>query len=112
MDKAVRTVIYPVSDLARAKAFFSVLLGAEPAYDDPHYVGFPIGDQHIGLDPNGKQRGMTGATPFWEVEDIKAAVAGLVEAGATIVEDVHDIGGGGLVAMLSDPDGNMIGLIV
>jgi predicted enzyme related to lactoylglutathione lyase len=111
MSKSVKTVIYPVSDLAGAKALYTRLLGAEPAYDDSYYVGFPIGDQQIGLDPNGKQRGMTGATPFWEVEDIEGEVAGPVEAGATIVEDVHDVGGGGRVAILSDADGNMIGLI-
>jgi predicted enzyme related to lactoylglutathione lyase len=74
-------------------------------------VGFQTADQHIGLDPNGRQRGMTGATPFWEVDDIEGVVAGLVEAGATIVEDVHHIGDGGLVAIVSDADGNMIGLI-
>ncbi|MGV8083590.1 MAG: VOC family protein [Coriobacteriia bacterium] len=111
MDKSVKTVIYPVSDLASAKALFSSLLGAQPTYDDPYYVGFQLGDQQIGLDPNGKQRGMTGATPFWEVDDIESMVAELAEAGATTVEAVHDIGGGGRVAILADADGNMIGLI-
>ena len=111
MNKGVSTVIYPVSDLADAKALFSRLLDAEPAYDDAYYVGFPVGDMQIGLDPHGKQRGMTGATPFWKVEDIEGAIAALVEAGATIVEAAHDVGGGGLVAILADADGNMIGLI-
>jgi len=54
---------------------------------------------------------MTGATPFWEVDDIESVVAGLVEAGATLIEAVHDVGDGGLVAILKDADGNMIGLI-
>jgi predicted enzyme related to lactoylglutathione lyase len=113
--KGVSTVVYPVSDLSRAKALFSRLLGVEPAYDDSRYVGFtaPEGDDPVpllGLDPNGKRRGMTGATPFWEVDDIEAAVASLTESGATLVEDVHDVGDGGLVAILADADGNMIGL--
>jgi predicted enzyme related to lactoylglutathione lyase len=116
MNKGVSTVVYPVSDLAKAKAVFSRLLGVEPLYDDPYYVGYGLPGQEdgvpvLGLDPNGHSRGMTGATPVWEVDDIKAAVAGLVEAGATIVEEAHDVGGGGLVALLKDTDGNMIGLI-
>ena len=110
MNKGMNTVLYPVSDLPSAKALFTRLLGADPVSDAPYYVGFQSGDQQIGLDPNGEQRGMKGATPFWDVDDIPGVVAGLVEAGATIVEDVRDVGGGLLIAMLSDADGNMIGL--
>ncbi len=110
MNKGVNTVLYPVSDIARAKALFGRLLGVDPVADAPYYVGFQSGDQQIGLDPNGAVRGMKGATPFWDVDDIAATVAGLVEAGATIAEDAHDVGGGLLVAILSDPDGNMIGV--
>jgi hypothetical protein len=52
MNQGVKTVIYPVNDLARAKAFYRILLGVEPYADQPYYVGFRIGDQEIGLDPN------------------------------------------------------------
>ncbi len=115
VSKGVSTVVYPVSDLGRAKSLFNRLLGAEPLYDDTYYVGYSLNDTGggvpvLGLDPNGHKRGMTGATPFWEVADIRGTVAGLVEAGATVIEDVHDVGGGGLVAILRDADGNMIGL--
>jgi predicted enzyme related to lactoylglutathione lyase len=70
----------------------------------------PIEDQQIGLDPNGAKRGTTGATPFWDVDDIGEAIAGLVEDGATVIEDAHDVAAGLLVAILSDADGTMIGL--
>lgn len=110
MNKGVSVVLYPVSDLASAKAIFSTFLGADPMADEPYYVGFAVAGQHIGLDPNGTGRGMTGATPFWEVDDIADVVAALSAAGATVVEGAHDVGGGGLVAMLRDADGNMIGL--
>jgi hypothetical protein len=52
--------IYPVKDLVAAKAVFSALLGIEPLADMPHYVGYQHGDQHIGLNPNGHDQGMTG----------------------------------------------------
>ena len=53
---------------------------------------------------------MTGATPFWDVDDVADAVAALTAAGATVVEAAHDVGGGLLVAIVKDSDGNMIGL--
>jgi catechol 2,3-dioxygenase-like lactoylglutathione lyase family enzyme len=110
MNGGMNTVLYPVSDLAKARALFTRLLGTGPVADAPYYVGFQSGDVQIGLVPNGEERGMTGATPFWDVDDIRGMVAALVEAGATIAEDVNDVGGGLLVAMVFDEDGNMIGL--
>jgi predicted enzyme related to lactoylglutathione lyase len=110
MNKGVSTVLYPVSDLASAKATFTSLLGVEPVQDAPYYVGYRVAEQNIGLDPNGHERGMTGATPFWTVDDIAQVITALSAAGATVVEAAHDVGGGMLVAILRDTDGNMIGL--
>jgi len=110
MKKGVSVVVYPVMDLASARSLFTRVMGADPVYDDASYVGWLVGDQHIGLDPNGASRGMTGATPFIEVDDIRATLAAALEAGATLVEDVWDVGDGGLIAMVKDAEGNMIGL--
>jgi predicted enzyme related to lactoylglutathione lyase len=110
MNSRLTAVVYPTSDLAKAKAMLSRVLGGDPTYDDPYYVGFDVGGLQIGLDPNGEDRGMTGATPMFEVDDIHETVAALKAAGATVVEDVRSVGGGNLIAMVSDDDGNMIGL--
>ncbi len=110
MTKGLTALVFPTADVAKSKQLFSRVLGAEPAFDEPFYVGWQIGGLNIGLDPNGKSRGMTGATPVFEVDDIRKTVADLVAVGCTIVEDVEPVGGGNLIAMLSDPDGNMIGL--
>jgi len=110
MDKGLTAVVYPTSDLAKSKALLSRVLGVDPTYDDPYYVGFEVNGLQIGLAPDGEERGMTGATPMFEVDDIRETVAALRAAGATMVEDVRSVGGGNLIAMLSDPDGNMIGL--
>ena len=110
MNKGVKTVIYPVSDIEKSRNLFSRLLGLGPVMDQPYYVGFTVAGQDIGLDPSGWDRGMSGATPFWEVDDIHETMASLIGAGATIAEDVRDVGSGKLVAMLEDEDGNMIGL--
>jgi len=47
----------PLRDLAKAKAVYRELLGLEPYADEPYYVGFRVGDQELGLDPNGHGKG-------------------------------------------------------
>jgi predicted enzyme related to lactoylglutathione lyase len=110
MNRGTSTILYPVSDLATAKAIFGTLLGVDPIADAPYYVGFEVAGVQVGLDPSGSGRGMTGATPFWYVDDIAEAVSALEAAGARVVEAAHDVANGLLVAMLKDGDGNMIGV--
>ena len=60
MSEGIKTVIYPASDLARAKAMFGAVLGAPPVMDESYYVQFQAGDQAIGLDPHGHKSGAVG----------------------------------------------------
>ena len=107
MNQGVRTIIYPVKDLARAKMQFRTLLGIEPYADQPYYVGFKVGDQDIGLDPNGHEAGMTA---YYQVDDIKQSLQSLLDAGSQILQEIKDVGGGRLIASVRDADGNIIGL--
>lgn len=66
--------------------------------------------QDIGLDPHGHGKGMTGPVCYWHVPDIHQALAALTEAGARTHREVSDVGGGKLVASVTDADGNVIGL--
>ncbi|MFF2131128.1 VOC family protein [Streptomyces olivochromogenes] len=111
MTAGLKTIIYPVKDLARAKALFGALLGTEPYADTAYYVGFKDSGQDVGLDPNGHAKGMTGPVPYWHVDDIRATLAALLEAGAETLQDVQDVGGGRLIASVKDTDGNLVGLL-
>ncbi len=108
MNQGVRTIVYPVKDIAKAKSLFRDLLGVEPYADAPYYVGFKVGDQDIGLDPNGHKEGMT---VYYHVDDIRKSLQGLVETGGQVQQDVRDVGGGRLIAIAKDADGNLIGLL-
>ncbi|KUO14442.1 VOC family protein [Streptomyces dysideae] len=110
MTAGLKVIVYPVKDLARAKALFSALLKTEPYADEPYYVGFKDAGQDVGLDPNGHAKGMTGPVPYWHVDDIRATLAALLEAGAELLQDVQDVGGGKLIASVKDADGNLVGL--
>jgi predicted enzyme related to lactoylglutathione lyase len=109
--EGIKTTLHPVSDLAKAKAVYAALLGVPPENDSSHYVGFEAGGQRIGLVPGGGPQGMTMPVAYWHVEDIEAKLAEVTAAGATVKEAAHDIGGGRQVAIVTDPDGNVLGLI-
>ncbi|WP_043625059.1 VOC family protein [Nonomuraea candida] len=109
--QGIKTVLHPVSDLAKAKAVYAALLGMEPQTDSPYYVGFDAEGQHIGLVPDGGPQGMTSPVAYWHVADIEAKVAEVTAAGGTVKEAAHEVGGGRMVATVTDPDGNVLGLI-
>ncbi len=109
--EGIKTVLHPVSDLTAAKALYTALLGLPPQTDGPYYVGFEAEGQQIGLVPGGGPQGMTSPVAFWHVADIEAKLAEVTTAGATVKEAAHDVGGGRLVATVTDLDGNVLGLL-
>jgi predicted enzyme related to lactoylglutathione lyase len=83
----------------------------EPQHDAEYYVGFEAAGQHIGLVPGGGPQAMTSPVAYWHVADIEGKLAELTAAGASIKEQAHNVGGGRLVATVTDPDGNVLGLV-
>ena len=49
MIRGLRTVIYQVTDLAQAKAWYTRVLEQEPYFDQPFYVGYSVGGFELGL---------------------------------------------------------------
>lgn len=112
MIQGLRTVIYKVPDLAAAKAWYSRILGIEPYFAEPFYVGFQVGGFELGLDPHMGDAGPGGGVvPYWGVADAAAAHATLLAEGAQAREPVTDVGGGIQVATVKDPFGNVFGII-
>ena len=109
--EGIKTVLHPVSDLAKAKPVYAALLGVAPSADADYYVGFDAAGQHIGLVPGGGPQGMTSPVAYWHVPDIEAKLAEVVAAGATVKDAPRNVGGGRLVATFTDPDGNVLGLL-
>jgi predicted enzyme related to lactoylglutathione lyase len=110
-NEGIKIVLHPVSDVEAAKRVYAALLGIQPQADSPYYVGFDVGGQHIGLVPGGGPQAMTSPVAFWEVPDIDAKIGEMVAAGAEVKEAPHEVGGGRVVATLTDPDGNVLGLV-
>jgi predicted enzyme related to lactoylglutathione lyase len=111
MTSGMKTVIYPVKDITAAKELYTRLLGVAPVMDEPYYVGFKVDGRDIGLDPNGHGKGMTGPIGYWHVDDVNQTLEALLEAGAETNQPISDVGGGKLIASVTDADGNVIGLL-
>lgn len=110
MIKGLRTVIYPASDLAAAKAWYAEVLGKAPYFDEPFYVGFAVGGFELGLIPDGTP-GAAGAVAYWGVADIGHALGRLQALGGAVHEALKDVGGGIKVASVLDPFGNVFAII-
>jgi len=113
MIAGLATVIYRVTDLDRAKAWYSSAFQQTPYFDQPFYVGFSIGGYELGLDPDpsGGKTGPGGSVAYWRVTAIDSAVGHFVASGAAVVAAAQEVGEGIKVATVSDPFGNLIGLI-
>ena len=109
----LRTVIYHVPELARARDWYRALLGIDPYFDQPYYVGFNVGGFELGLDPDPKSGvpGPGGTVAYWNVERMEAAWPRALALGAAPASEPADVGGGIQVATLKDPFGNLIGII-
>jgi predicted enzyme related to lactoylglutathione lyase len=112
MLQKLRTVIYHVNDLDKAKEWYTGLTGKQPYFDEPFYVGFDIGGCELGLDPDMNQiKEGNHSVSYWSVADIYAAVEKAVSLGAITFSPVTNVGGTTQVAVIEDPFGNHIGFI-
>jgi predicted enzyme related to lactoylglutathione lyase len=113
MFLGLRTVAYHVSDIGKGKDWYSAVLGFEPYFDQPFYVGFNVGGYELGLQPTADDTTdkADGAVAYWGVTDAVAALKDLLELGATLHEDVQDVGENIKVASVKDPFGNVLGII-
>lgn len=112
MFQGLRTAIYHVDNLDKAKAWYSAVLGKQPYFDQPFYVGFNVGGFELGLDPNmsGVKKG-NNVGAYWGVPNADAAFKRLLELGAKKHTEVQDVGEGIRVATVLDPFGNVFGII-
>src|SRR5271157_943293 len=112
MLQGLRTVIYRVDNLDKAKAWYAEVLGVTPYFDEPFYVGFNVGGFELGLDPD--MKGVTkgsNVVAYWGVKDIDASYKRLLELGAQPHSEVQEVCNGIRVAAVTDPFGDVVGII-
>jgi predicted enzyme related to lactoylglutathione lyase len=112
MLKGLRTALYHVRDLDAAKKWYTEVLGKGPYFDEAFYVGFNVGGFELGLDPDlsGVEFGSSHAA-YWGVDNLDQCHARLLALGAKPQREPQDVGGGIRIASVTDPFGNVLGLI-
>ena len=109
----LRTAIYKVSDIKKAKQWYSKAFLTEPYFDEPFYVGYNIAGFELGLQPEEsptKEKNES-VLAYWGVEDINLEYKRFLNLGATEHEAPQNVGGEISVATVKDNWGNIIGLI-
>lgn len=111
MFQGLRTVIYGVTDIQKAKTWYAAALDFKPYFGEPFYVGFNVGGYELGLVPEEKpsSKPSEGVIAYWGVGN--AEFERLLTLGAKEHGAARDVGGGVSMATVLDPFGNIIGLI-
>ena len=109
----LRTTIYKVDDLTKAKKWYAKAFEKEPYFDEPFYIGFNIGGFELGLLPteDDNDKKSDSVLPYWGVKDIEKEYQKLIHLGATEHEKPNNVGGELMVASVKDPWNNIIGII-
>ena len=110
MFQGLRTVIYGAKDIEQVKAWYSAVLGQQPYFDQPFYVGFNVGGYELRLSPNATP-GSTGPVAYWGVPNADAAYQELIDRGALPDEPVHEVGDGIRLGTVVEANGAVIGII-
>lgn len=107
-----------VDDMARAKGFYERMLAVElQKLDSPELEmwAFPMQENAPGAagalsKMEGLKPGGTGTLVYFSCEDCAVEARRAAEAGGRIVRDKFPIGPYGYIALVSDTEGNVIGL--
>ena len=123
MLRGFTTVNYWADDVEAARDWYAQVLGIEPYFQRPENgppadVEFRVGpdEDELGVidsryHPPEASRGPSGAIMHWHVDDVSAAVARLLELGATEYQQVTEREAGFVTASVVDPFGNILGLM-
>jgi predicted enzyme related to lactoylglutathione lyase len=123
MLRGFTTVNYWAVDVEAARDWYAQVLEIEPYFQRPEegppaYVEFRVGpdEDELGLidrrySPAGASTDPGGVVMYWQVDDVSAAVARLLELGATEYQPVIKREAGFVTASVVDPFGNILGLM-
>ncbi|WP_309641434.1 VOC family protein [Flavobacterium sp.] len=109
----LRTTIYKVSDLEKAKLWYNAIFETTPYFDEPFYVGYNIAGYELGIQPEENPVVSKEETvlTFWGVENVEAEYERMISLGATEHEKPMNVGVEIMVATIKDPWNNIIGII-
>ena len=117
--RGIATINITADDHKKAVDWYSELLNTAPYYEQPGYAEFRIGDYQteLGIVDSRFMPQLaypdkpSGATVYWQVDDVESCLNELVSMGATQLEAIKNRGNGFITASLIDPFGNILGIM-
>ncbi|MCF6131825.1 VOC family protein [Flavobacterium wongokense] len=91
----LRTTIYKVNDIPKAKEWYAKAFQTQPYFDQPFYVGFNIGGYELGLHPEGETplNRSDAVVSYWGVDNVQETFDFFLSLGATAFENPQNVGG-------------------
>jgi predicted enzyme related to lactoylglutathione lyase len=113
MGKQIVHVEVIGQDGERLQGFYSELFGWKVDTDNPtNYGTFSSDDAGVGGGIAGAQPGESNRVTFYvEVEDLNEYLEKAEGLGGKTIMEPSDVPGGPRLAMFTDPEGNMVGLV-
>ena len=111
MYQGLRSLVYKVSDIEKAKNWYSRVFNTKPYLDMAVVVLFSIGDSILALS---QSKGATiksddSVIAYWEVDDIDSEYKRLLELGATVHTEIDTVLNTKRATVI-DPFGNIFGI--
>ena len=110
----LRTAIcrVPDNEMEAAKTWYSRILGIDPYFDQPFYIGFEVAGYELGIMPEEKTQAKSdNILIYWGVIEINESYKRLLDLGAQAHEKPTDVGENLWVATVKDPWDNIFGII-
>ena len=108
----LRTAIYKVPDIEKAKQWYTEVFSTPPYFDMPFYVGFNIAGFELGLQPAERSDTLSeNVEVYWGVDNVEASYNRFLSLGANAHHPPRNVGGDIIVATVKDPWNNIIGII-
>lgn len=120
--QGLTTMVVTADNVDDAAAWYADVLDVDPYFRRPEsgpaaYVEFRLGPDEDELGIMNRafapavSTGSGTSTTYWQVEDVETAMSDLLARGATVHTPSTSRGGGFVAASVTDPFGNVIGLM-
>jgi len=108
-----RAAVYPVRDLAVAKAWYRNVLEVAPSVDEKSFVEFRSGAGTVDLVATTQNPAKNGSNReiYWGVSNANAAYQRLLALGATPKQPVRQQTSGIFAGTVTDPFGNVLAIV-
>lgn len=111
----LNSIMIGTTDTKTLADFYEKILGKPADWSEGGWFGWEIGSSHLSIGEHSEVKGKSQEPQRiifnFETTDVKKEFERIKDAGATVVKEPYEMGGGFWIATFSDPDGNYFQLM-